>query len=221
MTALPHELFARYGRLMASYGQPWAVCGGWAIDTWLGRQTRDHADFDISLFEDGQQRLFEHLSGWHLVAHDAAMVGNSTELWDGQALKLPAHLHARPPGEGERERLTRWVTPPFRTVGDGLDLDIKLNRRQRGQWLLSSKPRLSLPLGRALRDAPSGLPTAAPEVLVFYKATAYWGSEGHPRPHDLPDVLALVPLLEPAAFAWLRAAVAATVPGHPWLAYLR
>lgn len=220
MSSLPEELFARYAGTMSAYARPWAMCGGWAIDAWLGRRTREHGDFDICVFDDDQQRLFEHLSDWHLIAHDAAMAGNSRDLWDGRRLQLPAHLHARPADERSLELLMQWVTTPFTTTKDGLDLDIQFNRRDGGEWLFSPHPRVALPLERATAPLRPGLPTAVPHVLLFYKATAYWGQEGHPRSHDLSDFLALLPLLERDALRWLGDAIAALVPGHPWLEHL-
>jgi hypothetical protein len=46
---------------MSSFPAPWALCGGWAIDAWLGRQTREHGDVDVSVFLQDQRALFEHL----------------------------------------------------------------------------------------------------------------------------------------------------------------
>jgi DNA-binding transcriptional LysR family regulator len=50
--------------LMEGFGRPWCIAGGWAIDLFLGRQTRPHKDVEIAIFRDDQRRLFEHLAGW-------------------------------------------------------------------------------------------------------------------------------------------------------------
>src|SRR3989304_1983826 len=57
--------------LMSAFPAPWAPCGGWAIDAWLGRQTRDHADIDIAVFQDDQRAIFDHPAAWQLTGHDA------------------------------------------------------------------------------------------------------------------------------------------------------
>ena len=49
MTPVP-ETLARVADLMSAFRPKWSLCGGWAADAWLGRQTRDHADIDIAVF---------------------------------------------------------------------------------------------------------------------------------------------------------------------------
>ena len=53
MTPVPEPL-ARVAALMSTFRPRWSLCGGWAVDAWLGRQTRDHADIDIAVFRDDQ-----------------------------------------------------------------------------------------------------------------------------------------------------------------------
>jgi len=203
---------------MSTFNHPWSVCGGWAVDAWLGRQTRDHQDFDITVFHDDQRALFEHLAGWRLVAHGPNVEGNPTDLWDGRQLDLPAHIHARPGGDANLKALLDGISSPGSRDPDGLDLEFILNERRDGEWLLSDGPGVSLPLDQAVRRSPAGLPTAVPRVLMYFKATAYWGTPGYPRRHDLDDFRALIPLLSPEDMDWLQRSLAAFV--HPWLTHL-
>ena len=85
----------RLAELMATF-RPWrASCGGWAVDAWIGEQTRDHVDIDIATFADDQRAVFEQPSGCNLIAHDALVDQETTEPWDGRRLVLRAHVHAR------------------------------------------------------------------------------------------------------------------------------
>lgn len=61
---------------MAGFGEPWALAGGWAVDAWLGRQTRRHGDIDILTAHSAQSAIFDHLAGWSLVGHGANIPGN-------------------------------------------------------------------------------------------------------------------------------------------------
>jgi hypothetical protein len=190
---------------MSTFPAPWALCGGWAVDSWLGRITREHVDIDVAVFLPDQQALFQHLAGWQLVAHDPDFSGETNELWDGRPLGLPGHLHGRlDTGEPLPESL-------ILTKEQGFVLDVQLSDREGQDWVLSDEPRLTLPFEASVRESPWGLPTAVPEVLLFFKAAEL-------RAHDKADFAALLPHLTPGQRDWLREALAAA--DHPWLAQL-
>ncbi|MBK7126671.1 MAG: hypothetical protein IPH65_12265 [Dehalococcoidia bacterium] len=117
------EPVARVAALMSAYPFPWALCGGWAVDSWLGRVTREHADLDIAVFESDQRALLEHLAEWNLIAHDEDEP-QAIEPWTGRTLVLPAHLHAREPGLENAALVRQWVTPPYTQAKDGRDFRI-------------------------------------------------------------------------------------------------
>ncbi len=190
--------------LMSAFPAPWALCGGWAIDAWLGRQTRDHADVDFLVFD--QRALFDHLAGWQLVAHDAQVPGDTSEPWNGRPLHLPAHIHGRlrDPSSPAPDRLDA-------PVQQGFSLDIQLNERSGDDWIMRREPRISLPLEDSIRQSSWGVPTLVPEVLLFYKA-------GELRRRDKLDFLALLPQLAQEQRDWLRSAI--SLVGHPWLSQL-
>jgi hypothetical protein len=188
---------------MATFPAPWALCGGWAVDAWLGRQTRDHGDVDVSVFVQDQEALFRHLSGWQLVAHDRVEDGTvPAPLWDGRPLVIPGHLHCRL-DRGEPLPEGAVLTPE-----QGFVLDVLLDNRSGDEWLLWDEPRVSTPLVNGVQESPWGLPTVVPEVLLFFKAT-------EPRRRDHLDFAALLPHLGTAQRDWLRDAVSRL--GHPWL----
>jgi hypothetical protein len=72
---------------------------------WIGEQTRDHVDIDIVTFVDDQRAVFEQLSSWNLIAHDAIVDQETTGPWEGRRLVLPAHVHAHSAGDLELEVL--------------------------------------------------------------------------------------------------------------------
>jgi hypothetical protein len=210
------EPVARMAALFSTYPKPWCLAGGWAADAWRESETRAHGDIDIVVFEEDLQAMYEHLSpGWDLVAHDATLKGVSTEPWAGEPVVMPVHFHCRPQSPGLRDLLP-WITPPFKGLGDGNDVEVVVNELERGEWVFHPEPRVAVPFAEAVRLSPWGLPTLAPEFLVFYKATAYVGDPHiKPRPRDLTDSEALLPLLSDQAKAWLREALT-RVPHHDW-----
>lgn len=190
---------------MAGYPGPWALCGGWAVDAWLGRVTRDHGDIDVSVFLPDQRLVFEHLRGWQMVAHEPHVPDGKNAVWDGWPLEVPGHLHCRiDRGEPAPESGAMWPN-------DGYVLDLQLDDRDGADWLLSREPRITLPAERAIAVSPWGVPAVVPEVLLFFKARDL-------RRRDRVDFEALRPLLTSEQRAWLRDAINAV--GHPWLSSL-
>ena len=200
MTPVPVPL-AGVADLMSTFRPRWCLCGGWAVDAWLGRQTRDHGDVDIAVFQDDQHAIFDHLAGWQLIGHDNHVADDSSESWDGRRLDLPAHIHAR--------------------AHDGFNLEVLLNERSGRDWIFSREPLVTMPLRRCAQQSAWGLPTVVPEVILFYKANPpAWRDLPRPdlRPHDELDFLALLPHLTDEQRAWLRNAI--SLVGHPWLTQL-
>jgi Aminoglycoside-2''-adenylyltransferase len=186
---IPEEL-ARVAGLMSDYDRSWALCGGWAVDAWLGRTTRRHEDVDLSVFHDEQDAVFEYFTeGWLLNGHDRHD-DDGTDPWTGRTLDFPAHIHAR---------------------SEGFDLDIQLDRRTGDEWLFSRRAGLTLPVEQVITPSPWRLPTLVPEAALFYKAI------GAIRPHDEADFRVLAPELRGDQRRWLHDALVALRPGHEWL----
>ena len=185
------ELVATVTGLMAPYGGTWALCGGWAIDSWLGRVTRTHEDLDIAVFLDEQRLCHSQLADWRLVAHETDDADHQI-IWDGHALAPAAHVHA------------------------GADLmprrELHMNERNLGEgtWTLRRQNRsaATLPLPRFALQSPLGLPTLAPEGLLYYKLS------GEKRARDKEDIELLMPGLDAQWRAWLASALGSTVAGY-------
>ena len=175
---------------MAAFERPWLLIGGWAVDAWLGRQTRDHPDVDIGYFREDEQRVFKLLDGWHMAAHDTPAADHDDQ-WDGDALGFPAHIHARRDGMPE--------------------LDLNANEREGDLWVVNRAPPLTVSIGDAIRESGWGVPTLAPELVLWHK--------GRPeiRERDHQDFAALLPTLTTAQRTWLREALAAIDAEHAWL----
>ena len=167
---------------------PWCIAGGWAIDLFLGRRTREHGDLDLAIFRDGQARLRGHLAGWSFrVARHGVLV----EWGEGEWLAAPYHeIHARSPA--------------------GLAAEFLLNERAGDEWVFRRDPAVRCPAAEWIERSPGGLPVLSPAIVLLYKAKA-------PRASDLLDFHAVRAQLSPERRAWLRAALQRVHPGHPWL----
>ena len=204
---------------MAGYPRVWALCGGWAVDAWLGDVSRDHLDVDLCVFEDDQLDVHRHLldRGWHLIAHDEAVGGGVRDPWDGRPLVLPGHVH----GARDLEALHTWVPSGNPRPGE-VYLDVQVNERSGEDWVLSREPRVVLPVRDSYGVSLWDVPTVVPEALLFYKATDSFdpATMANPNPKDAADFRALAPRLGLAERAWLRDAITAIHPAHAWLPQL-
>jgi hypothetical protein len=210
-TAVP-EAVARLADVMGSYPRPWALCGGWALDAWLGRVSRDHGDVDLSVFDADHGDLFDHLAGWQLIAHTSAADDASTGLWDGRRLPVPSHIHARSPADAGLAPIPEdGVCEPAK----GWWLDIQIDAGDDAECVLSDTPRVALPVRDAIRLSPWGVPATSPEVLLFFKAGCR--NRAYPRRRDWRDFVMFLPRLSDEQAAWLRGAIARVDPGNPWI----
>lgn len=182
--------------LMADFDRPWAFCGGWAIDLWLGRVTRAHKDVDILIFRRDQLAAQTYLRdrGWTLeIAHDGVL----TPWAEGAFVELPRH--------------GIWCKNP---AHDPDFVEVLLNETDGIRFRFRRDRTITAPLDRALLRTPSGLPVLAPEIALLYKSA-------HPDVEEnAADFHTAVPALDGERRAWLRAALTCGQPDHPWLSAL-
>ena len=186
----PQEVADTARGLMEGFGAPWCVAGGWALDLFLGRATREHADVELAVFRRDQARLHDHFEGWTF----KIAVDGRRELWErGARLELPLHeIHASSPDE------------PPRTI------EVLLNEGDEAQWRFRRDPEIALPLDRAIVSTAFGADVLSPEIVLLFKAKA-------PRAKDEADFLAAVPQLAASSKQWLRSALLRSSPDHPWI----
>ena len=186
------DLF-RAAKIMHGFRGHWGIAGGWAIDLFVGRQMRPHADVDVAILRDDQARLRERLPDTRV---DKVVDGQLVPWGSGERLELPIHeVH---------------VTWP-----DGFHLEFLLNEWDGAseEWMFRRDPRIRRAVDTVFAMG-RGLPRLAPEVVLLYK------SKGS-GPKDDADFAAAVELMTPEQREWLRDALAATRAEHPWLAVLR
>jgi hypothetical protein len=179
--------------IMADFGSPWAVAGGWAIDLFLEKETRPHRDIEIAVFRDDQAALHDHLSGWIL----EKVVGGESSIWrPGERLTLPTH---------EIQCRNAESSPPR--------FEVLLNEREDAQWVYRRDLRVRRALPKTLQDSKMGVKFICPEIVLLYKSK-------NPRPHDLQDFEAAVGRLDAEQKVWLKRALALASPDHAWSSLL-
>ena len=177
---------------------PWYVAGGWAIDLFLGRVTRDHHDVDVAIARSDQRAAYEHITDrtWSkIVPHPEGLAGMGTiEPWDGTRLSLPTHQILADDEDGHR-------------------IEFLLNEIGPIEWRSRRSAEVTMPLATMALTADDGVRYLTPEIVLLYKAK-------HMREWDEADFEVMLPDLYLGQRHWLYHALEEEQPGHPWMARL-
>ena len=84
-------------------------------------------------------------------------------------------------------------------------------------WCYRREPSIIQAVERIGLTTDDGIPYLAPELVLLFKSK---NTGQHERPKDQQDFERTLPHLQPVRRAWLRWALLATQPEHPWLEYL-
>jgi hypothetical protein len=176
---------------LCGFARPWWICGGWALDLFLNRETRRHDDLDVALLRHDQLALYRHFRAWDL--HYATPT-HALEPWDGRRLDPPIHGIW---GRHSAEPSAPWTC------------EFLLNEERDGNWVFRRNEAVKRPL-EEIGDERNGVPFLRPEIVLLYKS-----SERSPK-NDF-DFAAVLPRLSREARLWLRAALE-RYDGrhHPW-----
>ena len=167
----------------------WAVAGGWAIDLWLGEQTREHHDVEVVVRRDDQTTVWDALhDDWELRCLDPP--GGEWQPWKRtNRIELPSfQLEARSPA---------------------LEFDIFLESTVDDVWLFRRDHRVRRALVE-LTAMRSGIPVVRPEVQLLYMAKSE-------EPKNEHDFTVASPTLDDASRTWLRRALTIVDSQHQWL----
>ena len=120
------------------------MAGAWAIDLFLGRETRNDQDIGIGIFREDQLELRRHLANWKWEkAVDGTLVCWESNEW----LELPIHEMRASSGEHQLEFLC--------------------NERRQDLWLYQRDQSVTRPIAHFPHQ--SGLPIFPPEIMLLYK----------------------------------------------------
>ncbi|HEY0807722.1 MAG TPA: amino acid transporter [Pseudonocardiaceae bacterium] len=176
--------------LFATFGAPWWVAGGYAIELAVGRPVRAHADIDVLVLRRDQLNVQRVLAGWEWWAADPPGV---LRPWTAGEV-LPPAVH------------DIWCRP---ADGQPWRVQFMLDESSGSDWVSRRNPRLRRPIAELGHRTPAGIPFLAPEIQLLYKAA-------RPRPKDEHDFTEVLPVLTAAQQQWLHAALTDTYGGHPW-----
>jgi hypothetical protein len=183
--------------MLAGLAAPWWIAGGWAIDLFIGRETRAHEDLDLGVLYRDHLAVQAHLiaRGWQL--HCRADKPHTLRPW--------------PPGEAlTQDNHCPWAR---RDAGSPWAFQLLINPGNNNTFISRRDSGLRMPMSEAVIEC-GGFRVLAPQIQLHFKAKQM-------RPRDEEDFVNVRPRLDSPARAWLCSALQRTHPGHRWIDVLR
>ena len=181
-------------KLLGPVSAPWWIAGGYALDLFIGHETRKHVDVDVAALRRDQQAFRDALGKWDVrIAHAGELIP-----WKkGEPLKPEHHdVWAR-----------ETPTDPWR-------LEVLFEESEGKRWAYRRNPRIGLNIADLGRHDANDNHFIRPEVNLLYKSK-------EPRPVDETDFLYALPGLDVAQKGWLVGALYTIDPTHRWIERLK
>lgn len=182
----PSELAIRLNNV----NHPWCIVGGWALDLWLGEQTRDHDDLEFTILRQDfwafQQVLCDHEL---YIAHE------------GELTFLPPD---QPPTPCVQQL---WCLDP-RDLAWRVDMMIEPGTSE--TWIYKRNYSIRASRTEMVFHDRDGIPYLRPAAILLFKAK-------HLRGKDIDDFNKVLPELPESERAWLKHYLAELHPNHLWL----
>jgi hypothetical protein len=174
---------------LAGIRTPWYVAAGWALDLFLGRQTRTHGDIEIAIPDASFPEVRQRFPGY---VFDAA---GSGRIWEDATPEVLAAVHQT------------WLRDP--ATGNYL-LDVFREPHDGDTWICRRDEEIRLPYSDVIHHTRDGVPYLVPELVLLFKAK-------HARRKDRRDFDMTVPHMTLTQREALARLLARVHPGHPWL----
>jgi len=177
----------------------WWVAGGWAIDLYLGQQTRQHADCDVEIWRADALAFRAHFSLWEFWApHPDVRDTAWPFIWWPAYEQPPAGV------------FNAWCRPHST---DAWAFEVLLADHDDQNWHFRRNPTIQQLRSSSVLRTQEGIPYLAPELQLLYKAK-------QPRPHDEQDAYLAFTHFSFEQKRQFLLMLQAVDPQHPWLVTL-
>lgn len=179
----PSELAQHMSHVCA----PWYVAAGWALELFAGDLGRAHSDLEIGVPAGRFDEIVAAFPGfeWDVVG-------------DGCIWPFPEEL---------ANHVQTWLREP----GTGhYRLDVIREPHVGERWVCRRDTSITLPYSELIERTSDGIPFAAPEVALLFKAK-------HLREKDQADFRRVLPMMDQTRRLRLTAWLSQVHAGHPWI----
>lgn len=210
------ELLKSTSQILSDIHVKWCFCGGWAIDLFMGTETRPHKDLDIMIFKEDLARTIAYMrnKGWRVevptrkgfipVDEESFESLDFENLWCMNEAYPTDYLRVDDKSSYNFYHYDREVQEEFDFV------EIVLNASEDNDFIYHKNPEIRRPLDLAIFEH-DGMPYLAPEIVLLYKSK--YLSEDNQK-----DFNAVLAKLTQEQKSWLKQALICEYGNdHPWV----
>ncbi|MFZ5967076.1 MAG: nucleotidyltransferase domain-containing protein [Bacillota bacterium] len=196
----------------------WYLCGGFAIDVYLGKSTRNHKDLDITIRFEDMIGCIEYLKarGWEIdapiggkrvVPVEYALAHNELYFDNIWCYKKDASFIKVERTDG----VFKYVEFSRRKQIELDFLEVLFNRIDKGTFYYKRDPMIKRDTDKAFIKK-DGISILAPELVLLYKSKNYQDDDNQ---HDFHIV---IDKMEKERYDWFMNAMRTAYPeGHLWI----
>lgn len=195
----------------------WHLCGGFAIDLFLGKETRKHKDLDITVSFDDMEVCIDYLKskGWRIIAPvgegrcvpvEYALSSNTLYFDNIWCYREGAEFIKTLSVEGHYQYLEM-----VDRVQEDLDfIEVLFNKVEKGTFYYLKNTEIHREIDKAFVEI-ENISVLSPEIILLYK-TRNPGNADYRQDFSLA-----VAELQQDSRKWLEEAMKTEYPeGHPW-----
>ncbi|WP_242208356.1 MULTISPECIES: amino acid transporter [unclassified Pseudomonas] len=182
----PEEL----ATFLSSVNRPWCVVGGWALDLWLGQQTRNHSDLEFTVLRADFVFFRQALNDLDFYA-----------VKDGTFQFLSATCL---PAE---DIFQIWG---YDSTAQAWRVDVMIEPGSSDSWTYKRDPSIAYPRSDMVLRSTAGIPYLRPAAVLLFKAR-------HTRAKDRSDFAMALPQMSGQERVWLVRHLTLLHPEHEWL----
>lgn len=184
---------AQLSRRLCRISRPWCIVGGWAIDLWYGRKTREHEDLEFTILRRDFSRFRRELSEMEFYTVQNGVLALLADNEDPQM-----------------DTFQVWC---FERAASCWRADIMFEPGNDDYWVYKRDTTITRPRNEMVALSTDGIPYLSPSAVLLFKAK-------YRRPKDQKDFELATKGLVPAERLWLRECLERLHPGHLWASKL-
>jgi len=207
------------------------ICGGFALEMFVGKTMRKHSDLDVSLFHENKRDVVALLQndGWNMYKRipEPGTMGCATPIADHMDSKLDEirTMWAIKPGshitlnlrEGETDIYDFDILRDNQT--DFNFIEIVLDSKKGDNFVLREDINIVRQLDKAILYN-NGIPYMSPELVMFLKSPQVYTTHDFHKEKTPADFKTIIPLLPDESRQWLINALNTAYPdGYGWISY--